>query len=130
MALAPYGVDLENWYPAEDARPATCPLKFIYAGQCSLRKGVPVLLQAWRAAHLKEAELELVGSWQFAEEKKRELPAHVRFMGAVSRDELRARYQASDVFVFPSYFEGFGLVLLEAMALRLAGYYDRCDGRH
>ena len=40
-------------------------------------------------------------------------------VGAVSRDELRARYQASDVFVFPSYFEGFALVLLEAMACGL-----------
>ena len=49
----------------------------------------------------------------------RTINAHVRFMGAVSRDELRARYQASHVFVFPSYFEGFGLVLLEAMACGL-----------
>ena len=36
-----------------------------------------------------------------------------------SREELRERYRAAEVFVFPSYFEGFGLVLLEAMACGL-----------
>ncbi|MCX7009272.1 MAG: glycosyltransferase family 1 protein [Kiritimatiellaeota bacterium] len=34
----------------------------------------------------------------------------------VSREELVALYQAADVFVFPSLYEGFGLPVLEAMA--------------
>jgi glycosyltransferase involved in cell wall biosynthesis len=118
VAFAPYGVDLESWYPAEQEK-TTGPLKFIYAGQCSLRKGIPVLLQAWRDAQMKDAQLELVGSWHFAEEKKRELPDNVIFTGPVSPAVLRERYQSSDVFVFPSFFEGFGLVLLEAMACGL-----------
>ena len=40
----------------------------------------------------------------------------IRFLGFVSDDELLHLYNACDVFVFPSFYEGFGLPLLEAMA--------------
>lgn len=40
----------------------------------------------------------------------------IRFFGFVQDSDLRAFYNAADVFVFPSLFEGFGLPILEAMA--------------
>lgn len=40
----------------------------------------------------------------------------IRFTGWVSDDELRHFYGACDAFVFPSFYEGFGLPILEAMA--------------
>ena len=116
--LAPYGVDSDFWCPGAE-RPRSGPLRFIYAGQIGLRKGIPLLLQAWQAAALPDAELELAGTWQLAERKRAELPASVTCRPPCSREELRERYRAADVFVFPSFFEGFGLVLLEAMACGL-----------
>jgi alpha-maltose-1-phosphate synthase len=118
FALAPYGVDSDFWCPGPVAS-ENRPLRFIYAGQASIRKGTPLLLQAWEAAALKEAELVLVGNWQLASGMQRHLPAHVVHVGPCSSVELRARYRSADIFVFPSYFEGFGLVLLEAMACGL-----------
>ncbi len=118
FALAPYGVDSEFWHPGskdEENR----PLRFIYAGQASLRKGIPLLITAWEQAGLKDAELLLVGSWQLADEKRVNLPRGVRHLRACSPTELREQYQQADCFAFPSYFEGFGLVLLEAMACGL-----------
>ncbi len=40
----------------------------------------------------------------------------IQFTGFVSDDDLLQLYNACDLFVFPSYYEGFGLPALEAMA--------------
>jgi len=114
VARAAYGVDLDFWHPGEE-RPLQGPLRFIYAGQLSIRKGTPLLLQAWEKAGLRDAALDLVGQWHLADSKK-VLPSGVTWHPPCSPKTLREYYRAADVFVFPSFFEGFGLVLLEAMA--------------
>lgn len=118
VARAAYGVDLDFWRPTVKSA-GEMQLRFIYAGQLSLRKGIPTLLEAWEAAALRDAELQLVGMWQLAEKKRMALPQNVSWSPPCSGEMLRERYQMADVFVFPSFFEGFGLVLLEAMACGL-----------
>jgi starch synthase len=117
-ALAQYGVDTTFWQPPADVK-SDETLRFLYAGQLSIRKGIPVLLQAWKRAELKNAELHLVGSWLLAERMLHKVPQSVKYTESCSRREMLNRYQSADVFVFPSFFEGFGLVLLEAMACGL-----------
>jgi glycosyltransferase involved in cell wall biosynthesis len=43
-------------------------------------------------------------------------PGHFVEMGKLSDEELAAAYQASDVYFFPSLWEGFGLPVLESMS--------------
>ncbi len=58
----------------------------------------------WFSGHVKEAvRMSGVGD-------------RVRFTGFVTDEELLLLYNACEVFVFPSLYEGFGLPLLEAMA--------------
>ena len=42
----PFGVDLTRFHPAHDRSPH--PFRTIFAGQVSLRKGVPYLVEAWQ----------------------------------------------------------------------------------
>jgi glycosyltransferase involved in cell wall biosynthesis len=118
VALAPYGVDTEFWRPAP-GRHQGKPLRFVYAGQCSIRKGTPILIEAWRKAALSDATLSLVGLWQLAEARRSGLPDGVRFLNPVSREKLREVLTEADVFVCPTFFEGRALAIGEAMACGL-----------
>jgi glycosyltransferase involved in cell wall biosynthesis len=93
-----------------------------YTGRVELAKGIGYLLKAWRCLELPNAELLLVGEVKPEMERllKRYACANVRLAGVLPAEKVAEWYRKSSVFVFPSVNEGFGLVLLEAMASGLA----------
>jgi alpha-maltose-1-phosphate synthase len=127
IALAPYGVNVEFWTPRETNK-SSGPLRFIFAGQVSLRKGVPLLIEAWSKAGLRDAELALVGSWTLSNSKRRSLPPGIKWFPPCSSQALRDQYRDSHVFVFPSFAEGLALVVLEAMACGLPVVASEASG--
>ncbi len=48
--------------------------------------------------------------------KKSQVADRIHFTGFVEDEEVRRLYGACDLFVYPSFYEGFGLPILEAMA--------------
>jgi glycosyltransferase involved in cell wall biosynthesis len=114
IRVNPYGVDTDNFVvkPVIELRPQ----RFIFVGLVNARKGVPLLIEAWRTLRAAGAELWLVGAAsKEVSSLLPELPGMKHF-DRVPHKEVPALMQQCTVFVFPSYFEGFGLVLLEAMA--------------
>lgn len=115
ISINPYGVDLTLFHPPATPR-LRQPLRFLFIGMISAHKGVPLLVEAWRRMNLTDAELWLVGP---ATERERslipELPG-LKFLGKRPHRELPELLRQCDVVVFPSHCDGFGQVLLEALA--------------
>jgi glycosyltransferase involved in cell wall biosynthesis len=92
-------------------------------GRLYRRKRVEVLLRAAAAlaGRIPELEVHIVGNGPCAPALHRlagqlNLSGTVTWRGDVSRAELAAEYHRSSLFCLPSVQEGFGIVLLEAMA--------------
>lgn len=56
----------------------------------------------------------------FGLEKKPDIPEYVEYFYNPSQDQLKKLYRDSDIFIFPSIEEGWGLTPLEAMASKCA----------
>ena len=98
-------------------------LTIVYAGKISVPKGVPWLIDAMNLVKPpkgKHVNLLLAGTAAEAErneiQKRAARHDNVRFLGALSQEELAAVLRKADVFVLPSFFEGLPLVVIEAMA--------------
>ena len=114
IVINPYGVDLELFNPAPSRQGA--PFRFLFLGSINSRKGVPLLIEAWDRLALKKSELWLVGPIAPETRKLIRPCPGLKVIGKVPHKELPELIRGCDALVFPSYCEGFGLVLLEALA--------------
>jgi starch synthase len=102
--------------PAAAAARAGGKLKVLFVGSLGQRKGLSYLLEA--VALLGDrVELTLVGNKTTKDcaPLNDALKRH-RWIPTLPHAEVLREMSRNDVFVFPSLFEGFGLVLLEAMS--------------
>jgi glycosyltransferase involved in cell wall biosynthesis len=123
-AIVPELIDLAEWRRMLAEHPASSG-RFValYVGRFYRRKRIDVLLRA--AAIVRHRipgfELRIVGNgpcapaWR-ALARELKLDGAVTWLGDITRAELAAEYNRATVFSLPSVQEGFGIVLLEAMA--------------
>ncbi len=96
----------------------------LYVGTLEPRKNIPSLIKAYYKLRKKGVEHKLViaggKGWKYKQiyeqVNKLKLQKEVIFMGYVPEDDLPKMYNAADLFIYPSFYEGFGLPPLEAMA--------------
>lgn len=119
--VIPLGIDSYKFYPSKTKMQKYFQL--LYVGNLNRRKGLNYLLEAMKIVvnNCKNVKLLLVGKGSQKEElishiKYLKLEKYVQLCGFLDDNDLLKVYQSSDIFVFPSLKEGFGFVLLEAMA--------------
>lgn len=96
----------------------------LYVGTLEPRKNIPTLLKAYYKLKKQGIKHKLVitgkRGWKyksiFETIEKLNLQKDVIFTGYVPDEDLPGLYNAADLFVYPSLYEGFGLPPLEAMA--------------
>lgn len=122
LRVLPYTFDraLFGGAPEPQLSPLGAPVRFLFAGQVSARKGIQHVVEAFSRIPAGAATLTLAGPMMVPE---RLIAAHsdrIEWVGSIPRREMPALMRRHDVFVFPSYFEGSAIVLLEALASGLA----------
>jgi len=104
------GVDMNRFRPMEDASwPYPKPI-FLYVGRVSIEKNIDAFLKL----DLPGTKV-VVGPGPARDAMAAKYPA-VKFLGPKSGEDLVRAYAASDVTVFPSLTDTFGLVMLESLA--------------
>ena len=120
VRVIPYGIDLQKFRPdSRLPRPTDEPLKLLFVGRINQRKGIKYLLQALELLPDANVELTVCGRVLDGLDLFEKAGSRVRIRPSVSSDELVRAYQHADMFVLPSIAEGFGQVLLEALACGL-----------
>ncbi len=106
---------------SEYDKEATDTVHILYAGKLSSFKGVPHLLKCLATMQEYPYHLHLVGSstgeqLQNCLALAQKLGDKITVYGAIAQTDLAALMKKCHLFVFPSFFEGLPLVILEALA--------------
>lgn len=124
VTVLPNGIDVDAWRPGPASRPADGAVRFVTAMRLAHRKRpVPMLRVMRRVRDLVPTQvplrLEILGDGPDRGSVERFVEEHgmagwVSLPGRVSRDTLRDRYAAADVYISPARLESFGIAALEA----------------
>jgi glycosyltransferase involved in cell wall biosynthesis len=123
LLFCPYPVDLEQFRPAPESRPANRPFTILHTGGLSLRKGAPYLLEAFRLIRKEVPNAVLRVRRDIrndaAEIVRRYADLRIEWSEGLPFSEHVRRYQTSDLLLFPSIEDGFAMVVAESLACGL-----------
>ena len=117
IRILPLGADLSQFPFA--ARERKGPLKVLFVGGIGQRKGIKYLLEAIKNLNSTQIQLQLLGPLPADTSPLEEWSPWFDYLGRTNQTGVAKHMQEADVLVLPSVFEGFGLVILEAMATGL-----------
>ena len=128
VSLVPLGVDHKVWRPI--ARPSNPRFRFHAGGSLWLRKGLDVVLEAFKLAGL-DAELHLKISPEARDVPVLNLPDNVFVHRTwLTAEETFAWFNQADCYVSTTRGEGFGLMPLQAMAMGIPVIMNASSGQN
>jgi starch synthase len=114
ILLLPLGADLDQFRFAR--RSADGPFRILFVGGIGQRKGVKYLLEAFKLLRGPGVELTLAGPLPADTRPLDAYRSSVRLTGRLDQADIVREMHQAHVLVLPSVFEGFGLVIAEAMS--------------
>lgn len=114
IVVNPFGVPANISAPRELTRPDE-PLRVLYVGSLTQRKGIAYLFEAIEKAG-KAVTLTVVGRKVGQSDALDKACEKHRWISSLPHSEVLAEMSRHDVFVFPSLFEGLALVQGEALS--------------
>ena len=127
------GYNEKIFYPAEKYEKHD-NVKILYAGKFDESKGFYELIKAFRLLEKKDTkvELELIGNLKEEDRLRVESlvgdSKRIRIYNAVDQVHLGEIMRYKDIFVLPSYFEGLGLIAVEALGSGLRVVATEIEG--
>ena len=127
------GYNEKIFYPAEKYEKHD-NVKILYAGKFDESKGFYELIKAFRLLEKKDTkvELELIGNLKEEDRPRVESlvgdSKRIRIYNAVDQVHLGEIMRHKDIFVLPSYFEGLGLIAVEALGSGLRVVATEIEG--
>ena len=135
FTIVPGAVDVSKFHPVPGREPGTAdtPVRLLYHGRVDRRKGALDMLDALAALRDEgvpfAATISGIGpDLDACRARDAELGLGTRFTGYADYDAAPALYREADVFVSPTYAEGFSNTILEAMASGLPAVSCRAVG--
>lgn len=113
IEVIPPGIDLDRWLP--DCQPHFGPVRILFVGGDFHRKGGDTLLDAFRQLPAGLAELILVTKSTLSAEPGITILTHLQ----PNTPEMISLFRTSDIFVFPTRADSFGIAAVEASAAGL-----------
>jgi glycosyltransferase involved in cell wall biosynthesis len=116
VEVVPYGAPPP--IAAAGEGPPSRPLRLLWAGTFSIRKGAHLLLEAVRQLAVSPANLviDVFGAQGLPASLLAIAPPNLVFHGSIPRPELLERMQQAHALLFPTLCDGFGLVVNEAFS--------------
>lgn len=140
--VTPIGIDVDR---IDSARPARDQIReslglsdndilILFVGVLIPRKGIKDLVAAWRLLpsdqriHLLLIAQPITPEESLSVEELKRSDQRVHHLNRVPYEQIPEYFHAADIFFFPTYREGFGIVVGEAMASRLPVVTTRARG--
>jgi glycosyltransferase involved in cell wall biosynthesis len=95
------------------------PLRVLFLGQLTVRKGIAAVFEAMRSLASLPVEFWFVGPSEVDIPHAVRHSVNSRWYGAVPRSEVAPFYRDADLFLLPTFSDGFGITQLEAQAWNL-----------
>lgn len=89
-------------------------INLLFVGRLDRQKGLDLFLDVYDKMKLENMHLYVIGT-SVLDDNLPKSTKHVTYLGWVDNKNIDAYYQACDVVIMPSRWEGFGLVAVEAM---------------